>query len=479
MWPAQDSSDGVDLARAGRAPSARGRSSSRTSAGEGTTRTRSPPCATCLTSTSTCRAAASIAGCSTTRLQAVGARPAALGRRHHAGDGTREAVGARRDRPGRRPGRHPLAECGADLPAAAFPRIGRSVRMRTTGRRPDRDGPGMTEPGRRRPGPLDVNTCIGPYPFRHVPHPDPDVLVRVLDREGLDARLGGTPPVGVPSRSVAGQRGAVLGLAPHRDRLLPGAGGSSRLARMARTSCSAPRRGRPGDAGVSARMWGLPPGDRAMAELAAGCAQRRRASLLLTVRFEDLRQRHPLDVAGDLPGGHDARAGTRRHGGAARGGCGGPRSSIEEVHWGLTAAERDLVLWDISWIWGPPEDDFAHLLRAIGARAIRVRERLAAATGADAARESGAVPGCAASGRLSTRTRLHAASSSCFATRVRGACWACAYSPPWPPTESRCECIASSLASWGDRRHFSPLKSELVKFFTRRAVNLSLPHPPS
>jgi len=30
---------------------------------------------------------------------------------------------------------------------------------------------------------IDVNTLIGPYPFRHVPHPDPDVLVRVLDRE--------------------------------------------------------------------------------------------------------------------------------------------------------------------------------------------------------------------------------------------------------------------------------------------------------
>ena len=32
---------------------------------------------------------------------------------------------------------------------------------------------------------IDVNTFIGPYPFRHVPHPDPDVLVRVLDREGM------------------------------------------------------------------------------------------------------------------------------------------------------------------------------------------------------------------------------------------------------------------------------------------------------
>ena len=27
---------------------------------------------------------------------------------------------------------------------------------------------------------IDVNAFIGPYPFRYVPHPDPEVLVRVL-----------------------------------------------------------------------------------------------------------------------------------------------------------------------------------------------------------------------------------------------------------------------------------------------------------
>ena len=34
---------------------------------------------------------------------------------------------------------------------------------------------------------------------------------------------------------------------------------------------------------------------------------------------------------------------------------------IEEVHWGLTPAEQMRVLWDISWIWGPPEDHLAKL----------------------------------------------------------------------------------------------------------------------
>ena len=55
---------------------------------------------------------------------------------------------------------------------------------------------------------IDVNALIGPYPFRHVPHPDPDVLVRVLEREGLERRVGRASAVGVLSRSRAGQRGA-------------------------------------------------------------------------------------------------------------------------------------------------------------------------------------------------------------------------------------------------------------------------------
>ena len=41
---------------------------------------------------------------------------------------------------------------------------------------------------------IDVNTLIGPYPFRHVPHPDPDVLVRVLDREEIDSAWVGHLP---------------------------------------------------------------------------------------------------------------------------------------------------------------------------------------------------------------------------------------------------------------------------------------------
>src|SRR5699024_4894848 len=41
---------------------------------------------------------------------------------------------------------------------------------------------------------IDVNTFIGPYPFRHVPHPEPEILARVLEREGVQGAWVGHLP---------------------------------------------------------------------------------------------------------------------------------------------------------------------------------------------------------------------------------------------------------------------------------------------
>jgi hypothetical protein len=43
------------------------------------------------------------------------------------------------------------------------------------------------------------------------------------------------------------------------------------------------------------------------------------------------------------------------------------REFIEEVHWGLTPKEQRRIVWDFSWVWGPPEDHLARLFRTIGA----------------------------------------------------------------------------------------------------------------
>jgi hypothetical protein len=88
-------------------------------------------------------------------------------------------------------------------------------------------------------------------------------------------------------------------------------------------------------------------------------------SLLLTVRFEDLRQRHAMDVAGDLSAAA-VRALARSSDAVRLIVTAAGRDMIEEVHWGLTPVEQRRVLWDISWIWGPPEDHLAKLLRTIG-----------------------------------------------------------------------------------------------------------------
>jgi predicted TIM-barrel fold metal-dependent hydrolase len=43
------------------------------------------------------------------------------------------------------------------------------------------------------------------------------------------------------------------------------------------------------------------------------------------------------------------------------------RGFIEEVHFGSTPEEAARILWDITWVWGPPEDHLATLLETIGA----------------------------------------------------------------------------------------------------------------
>ena len=39
---------------------------------------------------------------------------------------------------------------------------------------------------------------------------------------------------------------------------------------------------------------------------------------------------------------------------------------MEEVHFGSTPEEASRIWWDISWVWGPPEDHLEILLRTVG-----------------------------------------------------------------------------------------------------------------
>jgi len=211
---------------------------------------------------------------------------------------------------------------------------------------------------------IDVNALIGPYPFRHVPHPDPDVLVRVLDREGITGAWVGHLPSAFYRDPTPGNRELATRLAPYADRLRAVPAIRPDWPRWDRAVKDAADSGAPGVRAYPPQ-WGMGPHDAAMRELALAAGEQGMA-LVLTVRFEDLRQRHSMDSAGDLSAAAIrtlARAGSpvRLVVTAAS------REMIEEVHWSLTAAEQQRVFWDISWIWGPPEDHLAKLFRTIGA----------------------------------------------------------------------------------------------------------------
>lgn len=221
----------------------------------------------------------------------------------------------------------------------------------------------MTSGVALRRTPLDVNTFVGSYPFRHVPHPDPDALVRVLEREGIARAWVGHLPSAFHREPSHGNATLRALLAPHRARLDPVPAIRPDWPGWRREFARAVDDGSPAVRAYPTR-WGLGAGDPRMTELASTCAGAGLA-LLLTVRFEDLRQRHRMDDAGDLNAATIralARAGTN----AVLVVTAASRELIEEVHWGLTSVERTRVLWDIGWIWGPPGDDLATLLRTIG-----------------------------------------------------------------------------------------------------------------
>ena len=210
---------------------------------------------------------------------------------------------------------------------------------------------------------FDSNALIGPYPFRYIPHPEPEILVRVLEREGLAGAWVGHLPSAFYRDPTPGNAALFTALAPYERVLRPVPAIRPDWPRWQRALEEAAELGAPAVRAYPPQ-WGLGPSDSRMHALARACGELGLV-LLLTVRFEDLRQRHPLDTAGDLQAASvraAARADPRTRIVVAAAG----RDMIEEVHWGLTADEQARVYWDVSWIWGPPEDHLARLIRAIG-----------------------------------------------------------------------------------------------------------------
>ncbi|HEY0777936.1 MAG TPA: hypothetical protein VGD56_08210 [Gemmatirosa sp.] len=209
--------------------------------------------------------------------------------------------------------------------------------------------------------PVDVNALIGGFPWRPVPHPEPAVLARVLEREGIASAWVGHLPSAFWRDPTPGNAELYASLAPFAQLhpapcIRPDWPGWERAVR------DAVDRGAPA-VRVYPTLWGMAPGDHALAALAGACAEAGRV-LVLSVRFEDGRQRHPLDAAPDLTPAHvRALARSTR---APLVVVNAGREFIEEVAWALTEHERARVWFDFSWVWGPPEDHFATLLHTLG-----------------------------------------------------------------------------------------------------------------
>lgn len=210
---------------------------------------------------------------------------------------------------------------------------------------------------------IDFNALIGPYPYRYTPHPEAAVLDGVVQRDGLEGAWVGHLPSAFHRDPTLGNRELFAALEPFpKLRPVPTIrpdwpGWEAALDDVKKKGAVAIR--------AYPQHWGLGASDGSMRALAIAAGQHR-MPIVLTVRFEDLRQRHSIDAAGDLQAAairHLARAGESVRVIVTAAG----RDMIEEVHWGLTPAEQGRVFWDISWIWGPPDDHLAKLFRTVGA----------------------------------------------------------------------------------------------------------------
>jgi hypothetical protein len=209
---------------------------------------------------------------------------------------------------------------------------------------------------------IDVSSFVGGYPFRRVPGTSPEALLRAMDRVGIDqawvshlpSLFWRDPAEGNSWLYHTGQRYARLRPVPA---VHPGLSGWQEQVDSARQAGAPAIRCDPA-------YYGIDPGGADMRALVTECGNRG-VPLMLTVRLEDARQRHPNDRAGELPA-WSVRSLIREHPRVRLIVSHADRGFIEEVHFGSTPEESVRIWWDICWIWGPPEDHLETLLRTVG-----------------------------------------------------------------------------------------------------------------
>lgn len=220
-------------------------------------------------------------------------------------------------------------------------------------------------PAGRVPGGLmriDVNTFLGAHPFRRVPGTSPEALLRAMDRVGIDQAWVSHLP-SVFWKNPASGNAWVYETAGAAARLRPVPAVHPAMGDWEATLSEAASRGVPA-VRCDPTHHGLEPAGSEMRVLVAACGAVR-VPLLLAVRLEDGRQRHPRDTAPELPAAA-VRALVRSDEDVRLVITHADRAFIEEVHFGSTADEASRIWWDVSWVWGPPEDHLALLLETVG-----------------------------------------------------------------------------------------------------------------
>ena len=209
---------------------------------------------------------------------------------------------------------------------------------------------------------IDVNAFIGHYPWRRVPGGAPAALLEAMDRVGIDQAWISNLAAMFWKDPAQGNR-VVQECADKEPRFRPVFAVHPGLPGWESVVIEARKAGAPCVRSDPA-VFGLSPVGPEMAALAAKSAELE-LPILLAVRLEDGRQRHPGDHAPELDPA-SLRALLRSHSGVRLMVTHADRDLIEQVHFGSTPEEASRILWDISWIWGPPEDHLALLLGTIG-----------------------------------------------------------------------------------------------------------------
>ena len=209
---------------------------------------------------------------------------------------------------------------------------------------------------------IDVNAFLGAYPFSRVPGTAPRSVLAALDRAAIDEAWVTHLP-GLFWRDPTEGNPWLYDTCREHPRLRPVPAVHPGLGHWPEVLRLAAEQGAPAIRCDPCYLAIAPAGSeiRALAA-AAGAAG---LPLLLCVRLEDARLRHPHDVTPELPAAA-VRDLIRSDAAVRLIVTHADRAFVEEVHFGSTPAEARRIWWDISWIWGPPEDHLPTLLETVG-----------------------------------------------------------------------------------------------------------------